>query len=119
MPVVVPVRRPVNDRAVSCLDDSCPICFGVYFQDDSNSGFYPVFQRCCLKAICYRCLIRYIKSQNDHLVCPMCRADIETDIIRRPPIIPIPESPSNRLMGLIGPFRHRPRLTEALIRSIG
>ncbi len=52
------------------------------------------------------------------MICPLCRADIETDIARKPPLIPIPEAPSQELLELIDGFRHKPRITEAVIRAV-
>lgn len=116
--VVVPERKVISERAMACLDEPCPICFGAYFQEDVSNSFFPVFQRCCLKAICYTCLIRYVKSQDRQMICPLCRADIEIDIARRAPLIPIPEPPPRQFLELLEGFKHKPRITEAVIRAV-
>jgi|LauGreDrversion4_2_1035121.scaffolds.fasta_scaffold03871_5 hypothetical protein len=111
-------RRTVNNRASSCIDEPCPICFCNYYQDESSSGYFPVFQRCCLKAICYKCIVRYIKNQSSALICPLCRADIEVDITRRAPIIPIPEEIPEKIRALVESHIHRARLTESVVNAI-
>ena len=52
------------------------------------------------------------------MTCPLCRADIEIDIARRPPIIPVPDQTPARVLELIGAFTHKPRLTESVVKAI-